>query len=127
MALKDPSFWLERLFNLWNGLLNNAGRLKVQTQTYTTPVNGELAGTATALQLPDISCRMVMFKARYVNTGKVYLGKSGVTKADGSTDTTTGFVLNPGEATPWIPIDNLSRLYRICDSANDHLVYMALS
>ena len=124
--IKDPSYWLERIHSLVNGIIS-AGRLSVTTQTYTTATSGELAGSATAVQMPDISCKMVKFKARYINTGKVYIGSAGVTVPNGVTDTTSGLSLNPGEETGWIPIDNLSRLYRICDSANDHLTYLALS
>lgn len=124
--IKDPSYWLERIHSLVNGIIS-AGRLSVTTQTYTGVASGELAGSATAVQMPDIACKLVKFKARYVNTGKVYIGGAGVTVPNGTTDTTSGLSLNPGEETGWIPIDNLSRLYRICDSANDHLTYLALS
>lgn len=88
---------------------------------------GELQGSATALQLPDISCSMVMFKAVSSNAGNVYLGVAGVTKVDGTTDTTTGFELAAGEATPWMPIANLNVLYRICDNAGDDLTYLAVA
>jgi len=123
---KDPSFWLEGLYNLINGLISGS-YLNTQIRVYTGVASGELAGSATAVQLPDISCKQVKFKARYINTGKVYLGGPGVTAPNGVTDTTSGLSLSPGEETGWIPIDNLSRLYRICDSANDHLTYLALS
>lgn len=123
--LKDPSYWLEKIYSLANGI-TSAGRLSVTTQTYTGVASGELAGSATAVQMPNISCKMVKFKARYVNTGKVHIGGVGVTVPNGVTDTTSGLSLNPGEESGWIPIDNLNRIYRICDSANDHLVYMAL-
>lgn len=124
--IKDPSYWLERIHSLVNGIIS-AGRLSVTTQTYTGVASGELAGSATAVQMPDIACKLVKFKARYVNTGKVYIGGAGVTVPNGVTDTTSGLSLNPGEESGWIPIDNLSRLYRICDSANDHLTYLSLS
>lgn len=87
---------------------------------------GELQGSATALQLPDISCRVVKFKARDDNTGNVYLGGSGVTKPDGATDTTTGYQLDANQETEWIPVGNLNVFYRICDNAGDDLTYIAL-
>ena len=87
---------------------------------------GEIAGSATAAVMPTVSCAMVMFKAVIGNTGNVYIGIAGVTKVDGTTDTTTGWELDAGESTPWIPVDNLNRLYRICDGAGDDLVYMAV-
>lgn len=88
---------------------------------------GELQGSATALQLPDIPCKLVTFRARQDNAGSVYLGGvSGVTKPDGTTDATTGIEVDAGEQTPWIPIPNLNLLYRICDNAGDDLTYLAL-
>jgi len=87
---------------------------------------GELVGVVAATQLPALACSMVRFKARWNNTGFVYLGGAGVTKADGATDTTTGLMLGPGDDTGWIPISNLNLLYRICDAVADCLTYMAL-
>jgi len=88
---------------------------------------GELAGSATAVQMPDIPARMVNFKARIDNAGRVYIGKVGVTVPDGTTDTTTGFELNPGDETGWIPCGNLNEFYRICDNAGDDLTYIYLT
>lgn len=99
----------------------------VENAIYTSPKTGELAGSATALQMPDISCRLVMFKAVASNVGNVYIGIAGVTKVAGTTTTTAGFELTPGDTTPYLPIDNLNRLYRICDNAGDDLTYIALS
>jgi hypothetical protein len=89
-------------------------------------LTGELAGATSATQLPDIPCRMVKFKAQADNAGAVYLGVSGVTKNDGTTDTTTGYELDAGDETGWLLVDNLNRLYRICDNAGDDLLYIAL-
>ncbi len=93
---------------------------------YSTVKSGELAGSATAAQMPDVGCRLVMFKAAASNAGNVYIGGSGVTVPDGSTDTTTGWELAAGEESGWLPVDNLNRFYRICDNAGDDLVYLAL-
>lgn len=93
---------------------------------YDTPQAGELEGVTEATQLPDRSCKLVMFKALETNTGNVYLGDATVTTPTGSTNTTTGYELTPGESTGWIPIDNLNRLYRICDGVNDDLSYLLL-
>lgn len=87
---------------------------------------GELAGSATAAQMPDVGCRLARFKARSDNVGGVYVGVAGVTKPDGATDTTTGFELGAGEETGWLPCENLSRFYRICDNAGDDLTYLAV-
>ncbi len=88
--------------------------------------SGELAGAAAATQLPDIPCSMARFKAAYDNVGRVYLGAAGVTVKDGTTDQTTGFELNAGDDTGWIPVANLNQLYRICDNAGDDLTYMTI-
>jgi hypothetical protein len=90
------------------------------------PITGELAGATSATQMPDRQCSMVRFKAHNDNAGNVYIGGSGVTVANGSTDQTTGLQLDAGDDTGWIPCDNVSRFYRICDNAGDDLTYMAL-
>jgi len=94
--------------------------------TFETVLSGELAGATTATQMPNIGCKLVKFKAVSTNPSMVYIGGSGVTKVDASTDATTGWELDAGEETPWFPVDNLSRFYRICDNAGDDLVYIAL-
>lgn len=88
--------------------------------------SGELQGSATALQCPDISAVLVRFTAETGNAGNVYLGGAGVTKPDGTTDTTTGLVLDAGQTTDWMPVENLNKFYRICDNAGDDLTYMVL-
>lgn len=91
-----------------------------------TPLVGELAGSTSALRMPDVPCRLVKFKAQADNAGEVFIGGSTVTKIDGSTDVTTGFELSAKEDTGWILIDNLNRFYRICDATGDDLTYIAL-
>lgn len=89
---------------------------------------GELQGSATALQMPDIAAKLVRFKAVSSNVGDVYIGGAGVTVVDGTTDVTTGLELAAGDETGWIPVPegNLNAFYRICDNAGDDLTYMAL-
>ncbi len=94
-------------------------------QAYPTVLTGEIAGTITATQLPDIACSKVKIKAVGDNSGYVYLGAKGVTKPNGANDETTGYELDAGEETDWLIIDNLNKLYRICDNAGDELVYIA--
>jgi hypothetical protein len=89
-------------------------------------VSGELAGSATVVQCPDVVARMVRFKAVGSNAGNVYVGASGATKVDGTTDTTTGLELAPGDDTGWMPCGNLNQFYRICDNAGDDLTYLAV-
>jgi hypothetical protein len=90
------------------------------------PKTGELAGSVTAIQMPDVPCSMVRFKALADNAGNVYIGASGVTLPNGATDITTGFPLDAGDDTGFVPCDNLNRYYRICDNAGDDLDYWAI-
>ena len=94
------------------------------------PINlvatGERAGSATAVQLPSVAGSMVLIKAVASNEGNVYLGKSGVTVVDGTTDATSGLELTPGDSTGWIPVDNLNNFYIICNNAGDDITYMVL-
>lgn len=93
---------------------------------YDTVKSGELQGSATALQMPNIPCAWVVFKARSDNAGSVYIGgTSGVTAPNGTTDATTGFELDAGDSTPILPCANLNEFYRICDNAGDDLTYIA--
>ena len=88
---------------------------------------GEIAGSATAAQMPSIDCKFGKFKAVSSNAGRVYIGvTSGVTVVNGTTDTTTGFELNPGDETDWLPCGSLDVFYRICDNAGDDLTYIGL-
>ena len=88
--------------------------------------SGELAGATSAAQLPDVPCRLAKLKACAANAGKVYVGGTGVTKVDGTTDTATGLQLAASEETGWLPISNLNLLYRIADNAGDALTYLVL-
>lgn len=99
----------------------------VASTKYTTLATGELQGSASALQMPSVACSLARFKARGDNAGNVYIGVSGVTKPDGTTDTTTGIELSAGEDSGWIPVDNINRFFRICDNAGDDLTYMVLA
>ena len=102
--------------------------VQVEEYNHDVPAFGEIAGSATAAVMPyDVPCTLVNFKAQYDNVGRVYLGVAGVTKADGTSDQTTGWQLSPGEETGWIPANNINLFYRICDNAGDDLVYMAIT
>lgn len=98
----------------------------VTVATYGTVVSGEVAGSTTAVQLPNVQCQMVRVRAALNNIGNVYVGGPGVTKPDGSTDTTTGYPLGPGDDTGWISVANLNKLYIICDNATDDIIYLAV-
>jgi hypothetical protein len=92
-----------------------------------TPVTGERQGSTSAVQLPNVAGSLVRIVARSDNAGSVYVGSSGVTKPDGTTDTTSGLELTAGQDTGWMPLTNLNVLYMICDNAGDDLTYMVLA
>lgn len=91
---------------------------------------GEVAGSATAAAFPhDLSGTWVCFKALPSNAGNVYVAQlSGVTKADGTSDTTTGWILAPGDTSPWFHMggQSLTSWYRICDNAGDDVIYAVM-
>lgn len=89
--------------------------------------SGELAGVTSATQCPNLKISLIRFKASVDNVGNVYLGTGNtVTKADGTTDTTTGLQLQPGDDTGWLPAANMNEFWRICDNVGDDLTYLAL-
>lgn len=90
----------------------------------TMGATGELAGSATAAQMPNVPCKYVNFKAVSDNAGQVYIGlASTVTVVNGTTDVTSGWELTAREETGWLPCGNMNEFYRICDNAGDDLVY----
>jgi hypothetical protein len=89
--------------------------------------HGERAGSATAVQLPNVPCRYVNIKADNDNAGTVYLGASAsVTAKAGTTTTTAGFPLAASEETGWLPVSNLNEIYMICANAGDDVMYWTL-
>lgn len=99
----------------------------VEYTTYTDIATGEFQGSLTPVRLPTIACKLAKLKAQKGNSGNVYLGwNAGVTKPDGTTDTSTGLELAPGDETGWIPIANLNLLYLIADNAGDDLSYVVM-
>lgn len=99
----------------------------IQQVAFKNVSSGEVSGSATAKQLPSIPASLIKITAQAGNAGNVYLGSAGVTIPDGTTDTTSGLLLDAGDTTDWMPIDNLDKLYIICDNAGDDIVYLILS
>lgn len=86
---------------------------------------GEFAPGVAAAQFPSIAAKLVRFKARSANTGKVAIGDaSDVTLPNGVTDVTAGLELNPGDDTGWIPASNLNLFWGIGTGATDSVSYM---
>lgn len=100
--------------------------MSIDNIPYGNVVSGERAGSATAINLPDVPGRLFLISALNSNTGDVYLGASGVTVAAGTTDTTSGLELEPGD-TIMLPLRNLNVLFMICDNAGDDIAYLSLS
>ena len=86
-------------------------------------VSGEVSGSATAKQLPDITGGLVWIQALFTNAGNVYVGAAGVTIPDGTTDTTSGVALDAGDWLGPLSLANLNKLYIICDNAGDDITY----
>lgn len=86
-------------------------------------VCGEVSGSATAKQLPDIDGGLVWIQALDTNAGNVYVGGAGVTIPDGTTDVTSGMTLAAGDWFGPLTIKNLSMLYIICTNAGDDITY----
>src|SRR3990167_3376225 len=81
------------------------GRLWTMFPVFATVATGEVAGSAnstTPTVCPTVAGPLIVkLKASYDNAGRVYIGGSAVTIANGATDTTTGLQLSAGEETPW--------------------------
>ncbi len=89
---------------------------------------GEVSGSTSAKQMPSVTGAYAFFRAPNSNAGDVYLGFSGVTKPDGTTDTTTGIEIAPSDyfGPVYMPGGNLNTLYIICDNAGDDILYMVM-
>lgn len=124
MAFASVGYYLSKLVDLFGGI--NAGNAKVENVLYKQPASGEIAGSATAKQLPGVTCKAVIFQALASNTGNVYIGGPGVTIPDGAQDATSGIELDSGAIMQAIPTDNINHFYIICDNVTDDLAYMVL-
>jgi hypothetical protein len=93
---------------------------------YDKVISGEIQGSASAAQCPDLICRAVTFKANADNVGNVYIGGAGVTIPDGTTDTTSGVEMQPGDWMQFNPCSNINIFYYICDNTGDDFGYLAM-
>lgn len=89
-------------------------------------VTGEHGGETSAHQLPDINASMVWLEASSDNAGSVFVGPSTVVKHTGDDSLVAGWELAPGKSLGPLPLDNLNRLYIICDNAGDDLLYLIM-
>ena len=101
--------------------------MKVENIPYGKVTSGERAGSATAVALPSVEARLIWISAVSSNAGDVYIGGAAVTVPQGTTDTTAGYELNPGDKIGPLPLSNLNLLYIICDNAGDDITYLVLN
>lgn len=101
--------------------------LAVGNKVYPNVKTGELVSGTAALQGPDIPAELVMLWTGIGNAGTVYWGGSGITTPNGTADATTGLPLIANESTPYLPIDNVNKIYHIASAASQQLFYVALS
>lgn len=86
--------------------------------------NGLLEGKIAATQMPSRTAEWVVFKAPAANSGNVYFGGAGVTAlVTGSSNTSCGLQLAPGEWSPVLPATDLDNFFYICDDVNSVLLY----
>ena len=97
----------------------------ITVQNFKIIATGEVQGGTTAAQLPDIPCAGVMIKAQSDNATNVYIGTENVTVNRGHTNETTGWELDAGDETRFLPIDNLNKLWMITDANADDIIYIA--
>jgi hypothetical protein len=98
-----------------------------ELKPYTAPASGAVVCGTVAVQMASVACKLARFKARYSNSGTVYLGVNGVTQAGTVTDTTSGIPLTAGDDTGWIPIDNTNRFYIISGGTPNVVTYLVLN
>jgi len=89
-------------------------------------MTGEVRGGTTPARLPNIPCSGVIIKAKSNNNTNVYIGTSeNVRVANAQTDETTGFELDAGDSTRFLPIDNLNKLWMVTNVNADDITYIA--
>lgn len=87
---------------------------------------GEVSGSISPKQLPEIDCQAAKVKAVASNPTNVYVGQGGVHIVQAADREDVGWELDAGEETPWYFIHNLNQLYIVCDAAGDDIVYTLL-
>lgn len=93
---------------------------------------GEVIGSASRKQLPNVPAALIKIKAYASNNGKVYIGGSDVGVKNNSDDADNnetvkgGFELSASEETGWMLMSNLNCLYQICPTNGDGFCYMVL-
>ena len=89
----------------------------MDNQAYKTIITGQIAGVVNAERFPSVPCSKVTIKALAGNSTNAYIGY------DNSVTTATGFQLDAGQEIE-LNIDNLNKLWLICDAVGDRLCYI---
>jgi len=117
MAVKKfESEELEYLDALKSHLANISDRLGSRS---TSPQHGQVTVGTSVVQLPDVAIPdgfAVVIKAMNSNSGKVYIGGSGVS-------TSNGYELGAGEAVG-LKVSNLNYVYAIADTADQKVCWI---
>lgn len=96
---------------------DSSGRIVVASGNPTTPVNGQATvGTSAAALASNSLTNGVIVQALSTNTVSIFVGVSGVT-------TSTGFELQPGQATS-VAVTNTSSIFAISGSAAQGLCFI---
>ena len=83
-----------------------------------------VSATGTAVVLGSGNYQYIIIQAETNNTGGIVIGDSAL---DETLGTRTGYYLNPGEATPILPIVDLGDLWLDANVSGDGVHYIAFS
>lgn len=77
----------------------------------------QIPNSLVAVESPDMECEQVFLQNHPDSSGNIIIGSSRLA------ETGLGFVLEPGDVTGWIPINNLNLIWHL-DAADSYLNYM---
>lgn len=83
---------------------------------FKTAIVSVLVGGTT---FPSVECGLVCVKSPLANAATITLGEAGVIAG-------VGWTLEPGDMTPWIPVDNLNRITAVSSDGTQPLEVMYL-
>lgn len=76
--------------------------------------------SAVAVKCPDMKCEQVFLQNHPDSSGNIIIGDENTLAVTGN-----GFVLEPGDVTGWIPVNNLNLIWHL-DADDSHLTYMII-
>lgn len=98
------------------------GTAQPHSKSYSFPVfhADEIPYSATPRRCPDMPCEQICFRNDPASIGNVYLG------TEGHMTNTRSMILEPGDWSPWIPIQNLNLVSHFESAASTRLRYMII-